>query len=144
MPGSSCHLNYSTPAKPASHTTNNWTTCETCHKSTTAWTFSHSGITSNCSLCHAGNYPAAHNTYKTRFSTICENCHTYPLWTSATFNHSFTSFPTRHKGFSACSDCHSSKNYGNKGGCIECHTREGAKVHNTNQNSGCLSCHPRG
>jgi len=140
---SGCHLTYSTPTRSANHSTNGWTSCENCHRYPT-WSFSHSGVSSSCNSCHSSNYPSAHSTYNSRFGTSCENCHRYPSWTTTTFNHSFTSFPTSHKGYSACSNCHPSQNYGNKGGCIECHNSVGAETHHTNQNSGCLSCHPTG
>jgi hypothetical protein len=61
---SSCHLNYSSPAKTAEHTTYNWTTCEYCHSSTVVWTFTHPSTTfplnhkgtdpSDCNACHPG------------------------------------------------------------------------------------------
>ncbi|MBI5903424.1 MAG: cytochrome c3 family protein [Deltaproteobacteria bacterium] len=139
---STCHIN----ARPSTHTANPTrytTTCETCHKYPT-WTFSHSTVSTTCSTCHSTDAPAAHLTYSAYFGTSCQNCHTYPAWTTATINHSsFTTFPTSHKGYSKCSDCHPTQQY-NNGYCIECHTAHGAKVHNTTSNSSCLACHPTG
>jgi len=136
---STCHLGL----EVGKHRNNYGTTCENCHKYP-SWTFSHTTLTSSCNTCHSAKYPAAHQTYNNRFGTTCESCHRYPSWPTTTFNHTFSSFPTSHEGYSRCSDCHPSQNYGNKGGCIECHRAVGEKVHETNQNSGCLSCHPTG
>ncbi len=141
----SCHSAYSTPAKPASHTTNNWTTCETCHKSTTAWTFSHGTTTTNCTLCHASySTPARPASHTTNNWTTCQNCHkSTATWA---YTHSTTTFPLNHEGTNPanCVACHPGGNYYNSGGCIECHTIRGEKVHQTNLNSGCLRCHPDG
>ncbi len=140
---SSCHLS----TRPSSHTANPSaypTTCELCH-AYPSWAFTHSSSSSvNCNNCHSGVTPAPHKTYASRFGTLCQNCHTYPSWLPGKMNHSFTVFPTNHQGFSRCSDCHPAQNYGNKGGCIECHTARGEKVHKTTSNAGCLSCHPYG
>jgi len=137
---SGCHLTYSTPTRSANHSANGWTTCENCHRYPT-WSFSHSSASSSCNTCHSDKYPSAHNTYSSRFGTSCENCHIYPSWTTKAFNHSFTSFPTNHKGTSSCSQCHASQNYGNKGGCRDCHGDEHKKGYS---NAQCLSCHPAG
>ncbi|MBI1912575.1 MAG: hypothetical protein HYS21_11320 [Deltaproteobacteria bacterium] len=139
---SSCHLS----SRPSSHVSNPSTystTCELCHNYPT-WTFNHSSVSTSCSSCHSSTAPSAHNTYSSRFGSSCQSCHHYPSWLPASFVHSFSSFPTNHKGASTCSDCHASQNYGNKGGCIECHNSRGAEVHKTNSNSGCLNCHPTG
>ena len=136
---SDCHLS-DRPSSHTSDTTKYTTTCENCHKYPT-WTFSHTTLISGCSNCHLSKYPTAHNTYSTRFSTTCENCHKYPSWSTATFSHTFTAFPTNHKGASKCSDCHSNQNYGNKGGCTSCH---GDKHKKGYTNSQCLNCHPTG
>jgi hypothetical protein len=86
-----------------------------------------------------------HLSYNTRFGTVCQNCHVYPVWPTTKFTHTFSVFPVNHKGFTRCSDCHPAKAYGNKGGCIECHTVRGETVHNSPRtNATCLSCHPRG
>ncbi|MBI5407382.1 MAG: hypothetical protein HZA18_06785 [Nitrospirae bacterium] len=142
---SGCHLTNSNPAKPASHTTNNWTTCETCHKSTTAWAFTHSTATSGCSSCHLSYStpakPASHTTYNW---TTCETCH--KSTSSWTFTHPTTTFPLNHAGTNPtnCTACHPGGAFTNKGGCIECHTARGKKVHKTTLNSECLRCHPYG
>ncbi|MBI5561087.1 MAG: hypothetical protein HY883_07430, partial [Deltaproteobacteria bacterium] len=34
-----CHLSYSNPPRPASHSTNGWTVCENCHRYATGWTY---------------------------------------------------------------------------------------------------------
>ncbi|MCR4287108.1 MAG: hypothetical protein NUW09_03740, partial [Deltaproteobacteria bacterium] len=139
---SSCHLT----DRPSTHVGNPSrypATCEDCHRYP-VWTFVHPVSGVSCSACHAADAPSAHVSYSNRFGSLCENCHRYPSWLPGTMNHSFTAFPTTHKGSSSCGDCHLGQNYGNKGGCIECHTARGADVHNTSVNSGCLSCHPTG
>ncbi|MFQ5736655.1 MAG: hypothetical protein ACE5GY_07310 [Thermodesulfobacteriota bacterium] len=142
---SSCHMSM----RPATHLSNPSaypTTCENCHAYPGWASVAHSTSTSaNCNNCHSSATPAAHKTYSSRFGTVCQNCHRYPSWLPGSINHgSFSSFPTGHKGYSRCSDCHPARNYGNKGGCIECHSSRGAKVHKTGSNSGCLGCHPTG
>jgi len=148
---STCHLSQ----RPSSHTANPSaypTTCQSCHKYPTwaATAFTHSSTTTNCQSCHLAKYPVPHSQYNTRFGTVCEKCHTYPVWAtykSGSFNHTaFSVFPTSHKGYSRCIDCHpaSAGGYASKGGCIQCHTAKGEKVHKVSTNAGCLSCHPRG
>jgi len=139
----SCHLSRRPPthlADPVKYPT----TCEICHAYPT-WTFTHTTSSSaNCYSCHSGAAPSAHLSYASSFGTLCQNCHTYPSWLPGRINHSlFGSFPTSHHA-SRCSDCHPSQNYGNSGGCIECHSSRGVKVHHTSTNSGCLRCHPDG
>lgn len=138
---STCHLTYSNPAKPASHLTNGWTVCENCHKSFTVWVFAHSTAKVVCYTCHAGKAPPAHNTYSIRFGNSCENCHTYPTWPTNTFSHTFSTFPVPHKTGNTCLKCHSSQDYGNKGGCTGCH---GNKHNKGYTNTQCLGCHPFG
>ncbi|MBI4950133.1 MAG: hypothetical protein HY955_08325 [Deltaproteobacteria bacterium] len=138
---SSCHLN----ERPSTHTSNTATystTCENCHKYPT-WTWSHT-VTTGCSSCHTSDAPSAHTTYASAFGTTCETCHSYPTWTSTKINHSsLTTFPSSHKGYSQCSDCHPSMSYAT-GNCINCHKSVGAETHNTTSDSVCLSCHPSG
>jgi len=142
---SSCHATYSNPVKPANHTTNSWTSCENCHKSTTAWTFSHGTSTTNCSSCHATySTPAKPASHTTNNWTTCQNCH--KSTTTWAFTHPTTTFPLNHEGTnpSNCAACHPGGAYNNSGGCIECHTARGKKVHKTTLNSECLRCHPNG
>ncbi|MEK6532147.1 MAG: hypothetical protein AABZ23_06630, partial [Deltaproteobacteria bacterium] len=117
-------------------------TCETCHKYP-AWTFTHTSTT-GCSSCHNADAPSGHTSYSAYFGSLCENCHTYPSWSPGKISHSsITAFPSSHKGYSACSDCHPSQKY-DTGNCINCHNSAGAETHNTTSDAVCLSCHPSG
>ena len=119
----SCHqTEYNGTTNPPHVASGFPTTCETCH-STTNWTgatFNHNstnfpltgahqavacnachgdgvykGKSTLCVSCHQTDYnnttDPAHAA--AGFATTCETCHSTTNWTSATFNHSTTSFP---------------------------------------------------
>ncbi len=174
----SCHQpEYNGTTNPPHAASGFPTTCETCH-STTNWTsatFDHNATnfpltgvhaTTSCQSCHGdGVYKgkstlcvSCHQTdfnntndpphAAAGFATTCETCHSTTNWTSATFNHSTTSFPLTgaHQAV-ACNACHGDGVYKGKSTlCVSCHQTE----YNATTNPGhvaagfpttCETCH---
>ncbi len=132
----SCHLNNSTPAKPANHAASNWIVCEDCHSPAGvggSWlpaSFNHTGVTTGCNSCHLNYsipFPRVKDHSAVKFGGIgdisCETCHTTtggwaflhdPAATDcATCHAGAVATPTLHVAFgTACGDCHSQTGVG--------------------------------
>ncbi len=154
-----CHLNDSTPAKPANHAASNWTVCEECHSPAGAggsWlpaSYNHTGVTTGCNSCHlAYSAPArttAHNTalFGGIGDTTCETCHsTSGAWAfqhapaltgcaSCHLNNSTPAKPANHtaSNWTVCEECHSPAGVG--GSWLP------ASYTHTGVTTGCASCH---
>jgi Cytochrome c7 and related cytochrome c len=116
---STCHSGSFPPAdgRPARHipyqtlTGAAITNCDSCHKAgTTSWTparlHSNVSISTQCALCHSGNYPPAVGKPPTPVHngvTTCESCHrSTSSWTAVSFSHSAANAV----GTGTCDSCH--------------------------------------
>ena len=153
-----CHLDYSAPVKPESHTTNNWTVCEECHVGNVTWAgggYQHTGITNNCAECHLDystpprSASAIDHSAFTTLESICEECHSgFTDWTGGDYEHSGGSgiCHTCHLGYSTPvrSTPHTGVQFAGAGDsdCELCHTTEGewSFVH-VPDTTGCAVCH---
>jgi hypothetical protein len=125
--------------------------CNVCHTSTTfftVWAMNHSGLTSGCASCHAGQYPGVVTKSTTHLNTsaACENCHTSTSsFLGATFNHSGTT--------SGCANCHDGRQALGKSAahipttaaCEICHTATSTfslwNMNHAGITSNCVVCH---
>lgn len=144
-----CHAaNYSATSALNHSSYNIGTYCNSCHYSDSFKSHNrasadqyHTNITSNCSTCHSGRYPASHAS--SGRTSGCESCHSYKngAWSLTSGAHNHTS---------GCSSCHASKkpaSHANRPNtCESCHTYpnwNSAKMDHSGITSGCASCHSK-
>lgn len=181
-----CHEpDYNQSTNPAHNAIGITTDCEICHTTQPDWKpalypnhnesypllGAHATISTNCFICHEGNYVNTPNVcfgchadnynqttdpnhIAAQFSTACETCHSVNAWTPATFDHDGQYFPVysgKHLGtWDVCSDCHTIPADYSIYTCITCH-QQGPTGEQHNDVSGysynspaCLECHPDG
>ncbi len=122
------------------HSTTNWTT-STFNHATTAFPLTGAHVTVPCASCHVNNnyttlptacYGCHQADYAgttspphavVGFSTTCTTCHSTTNWTTATFNHSTTTFPLTGAHVTVpCASCHVNNNYTTlPTACYGCH-----------------------
>lgn len=168
---STCHSGSFPPAdgRPARHIPYQTLTgaaisnCDTCHKAGfTAWTPArfHGNVTvsTQCALCHSGNYPPAVGKPATPVHagvTVCENCHrSASAWSTVSFSHS----PANALGTGTCDTCHNGAAATGKPGshipipagaarCDSCHRSQASFSTAVTMNHGvvttaqCRTCH---
>ncbi|KAA6456497.1 hypothetical protein DYQ86_25530 [Acidobacteria bacterium AB60] len=150
------------------HSTTNWTTstfnhattsfpltgahtslqCIQCHTSATSYNGS---LPTACVGCHQADYNGTTNPNHAQagFPTTCDTCHSTTNWTSATFDHSKTTFPLTGAHVTvACALCHTNNNYSGTlpTDCYSCHTADYTGTTNPNHSSAgwpttCTTCH---
>jgi hypothetical protein len=185
---SACHTtDYNLAANPSHKTLGLSMTCTDCHSTNPGWTpatFSvhnnyyvlsgaHAAISTNCALCHKGNYSTTPTTCygchqanytattnpnhsAAQFPTDCESCHNVTAWKPSTWNHDSQYFPIysgKHQGrWSSCTDCHTNSSNYSAFSCIDCHEHNKTSMDEKHQgrtgyaynSAACYSCHPRG
>ena len=183
-----CHrTNFEKSVNPNHITHGLSTTCEDCHNTGPGWepalfpvhndfyqlNGAHATISSNCYLCHNGNYNNTPNTcfachtndynnttnpnhLSAQFSTDCETCHSETAWSPSTFDHDNQYFPIysgKHRGkWNNCIDCHTTAGNYAVFSCTDCHehnlTEMNAKHREVNNyvysSASCFACHPTG
>jgi hypothetical protein len=124
--------------------------CSACH--TGAATGQFQGLSTECYSCHQKDYQQTTNPnhVASKFSTNCEQCHTFNGWADAKFDHSTTGFilsgghavPPRQ-----CADCHVNNNYNlTSTACVTCHLKDYQGTTNPNHSAAnfsqtCEQCH---
>ena len=124
VPGTcaSCHNGTKAAGKPATHIPTTQS-CDTCHKSTTAFgpgtPMNHTGITAGCATCHGGGYAGVVRKSATHVTTSapCESCHkSTTSFVGAAFNH--TGITT------GCATCHNGGIGGGREQTGDAHTHD--------------------
>ncbi len=186
---SDCHLaDYNSTSNPNHQSIGLSKQCEDCHKSggpdwepagfpnhndRYALNGAHNTISTDCFLCHQGNYNSTPNTcfgchsndYQSatnpnhatsNFSTDCETCHSENAWKPSTFDHDGQYFPIysgKHRGeWNSCSDCHNQPSDFSAFSCTNCHEHSQSRMQSKHQgvsgfvynSANCLACHPTG
>ncbi len=159
--------------------------CAQCHTTNPGWSpasfaihdqyyplnGAHKQISSNCAVCHKGDYNQTPNTcsgcheedYKQtknpdhqslQFSTDCASCHTENTWVPSTFDHDGKYFPIysgKHKNeWTECIQCHINPANYKEFSCTICHINPETNDKHTNvtgyyyNDLACLGCHPTG
>ncbi|MGE0020631.1 MAG: hypothetical protein AB7S72_13250 [Draconibacterium sp.] len=185
---SSCHQTaFNNTTNPNHSSLGLSTNCNDCHTTNQGWEpalfpnhqdyyalqGAHSAISTNCTLCHAGNYTSTPNTCfgchaadynattdpahsTAQFPTDCQSCHTETAWEPSTFNHDSQYFPIysgEHRGeWSKCADCHTQPTNYSVFSCINCHEHNKTDMDDEHRGENgyvynsinCYACHPKG
>ncbi len=182
----SCHQNtFNQTINPNHQALNFSTECILCHTTQPDWNpakfenhneyyplnGAHALISSDCAICHNGDYNNTPNTcvgchqndynkttnpshIQAGFPTNCSECHSENAWEPASFDHDAQFFPIysgKHKGeWDNCTDCHTSPGNYSLFTCLTCHTNpETDNDHHGMsgyfyESNACLACHPTG
>ena len=182
----SCHTNaYNQTSNPNHNAIGISSNCETCHTTNPDWKpaefpthndyylleGAHVALTSDCFICHEGNYNSAPNDcfgchdndynqtnnpphQSAQFPVDCEICHSQSVWEPSTFDHDGQYFPIysgKHSGeWDQCSDCHDNPGSYAIFTCLTCHTPEQTNADHSEvtgyvyNSMDCLQCHPNG
>ena len=124
--------------------------CDSCHKNGAL--SSYKTMPTDCYSCHASDFNGTTNPNHVagKFSTTCQQCHSFDNWLNAKFDHSSTGFPLT--GMHTvpprqCVDCHVNNNYNlTVTTCISCHQKDYNGATNPNHvqlgfAQTCESCH---
>jgi len=184
----SCHTDNYTAAQNPSHSAAGISTeCETCHNTNPGWepasfpthndyyalNGAHAKISSDCFLCHEGNYNTTKNTcyechtadynatkdpahLTAQFPKECAECHTETAWEPSTFNHDSQYFPIysgKHQGeWNLCAECHTVPTNYSVFSCTDCHEHNKTDMDKEHEGENgyvynsinCYACHPKG
>jgi hypothetical protein len=120
-------------------------TCDQCHGDGV-----YKGKPTACVSCHQTDFNNTTNPshQQAQFPTDCTLCHTTATWTSASFNHSTTTFPLTGAHVQAtCAQCHGDGVYkGKPTACVSCHQTDYNTSTDPNHQAAqlptdCSSCH---
>ena len=183
-----CHTDdYNASVNPNHSSLGLSNSCDECHTTNPGWepalfpnhddyyamNGAHAVVSSNCFLCHEGNYTntpsscygchsADYNSTNdpshsaAQFPIECESCHSETAWEPSTFDHDGQYFPIysgRHQGeWNSCSDCHTEATNYAVFSCIVCHEHNQSDTDSHHHDvsgytytaTSCFDCHPNG